>query len=88
MDEYIVACHVLEIPYGCPFAAIPKFPYERNEFVLLNVEGWLIPGRWHPGENGPDYLKLPDLIIELTERVFYFIVGLIVPLDKQQTCWN
>jgi hypothetical protein len=87
MAEYIAACHLLEIPYGHPFTTIPKFPYERGEFVLVNLEGWLIPGRWRPGDGGSDWLELPGLLIELTGRILYHIVGLVIPLDRRP-CWN
>jgi hypothetical protein len=86
-EEYIVACHLLEMPYGCSFTTMPKFPYEPNELVLLNVEGWLIPGRWRPGKNGPDCLELPGGLIELAEQLLYHIVGIIIRLDRQH-CWN
>lgn len=86
-EEYIAACHLLEMPYGCPFTTMPKFPYEKNELVLLNIEGWLIPGRWHPGNGGPDCLELPGLLIELAEQLLYHIVGIIVRLDRQH-CLN
>lgn len=85
-EEYIVACRFLEMPYGCPFTTMPKFPYERDEFVLLDVEGWLIPGRWRPGGDGPDCLELPGLLLELAE-LLYHIVGTIVRLDRQP-CLN
>jgi hypothetical protein len=86
MAEYIVVCHELELPYGCAFTTIPKFPYEREELVLLSLEGFLIAGRWLPGDKS-DWLKLPGLLIELTERILYQIIGLIVPLNKHP-CWN
>lgn len=86
-EEYIVACHALEMPYGCPFTTKPKFPYKKNEFVLLDVVGWLIPGRWRPGNGGPDCLELPGLLIELAEELPYHIVGIIVRLDRQ-ACLN
>jgi hypothetical protein len=84
---YIVACDLLELPWGHRFTAVPKFPYERNEFVLLNLEGFLIPGRWHPGDGGSDWLELPGLLIELTHRLAYFIIGLVVPLNVKP-CLN
>lgn len=90
MANYIVACDLFELyglPHGRPFTAIPKFPYERNEFVLLNVEGYLIPGRWRPGDGGTDWLELPGLLIELTHRLCYWIVGLVVPLHANP-CLN
>ena len=86
-EEYIVACHQLEMPYGNMFTAVPKFPYERDEFVLLDVEGLLIPGRWRPGENGPDCLILPGLLLELAEHWLYHIVGIVVSIDRQR-CLN
>jgi len=87
-EEYIVVCHILELPYGDVFTAIPKFPYEQDEHILLDVEGWLIPGRWRPGNGGgPDCLQLPGLLLELAEHLLYHIVGLIVRLDMQP-CWN
>lgn len=87
MAKYIVVCDWLELPCGHPFTAIPKWPYEPNEHVLLNIEGCLIPGRWRPGDGGSDWLELPGLLIELTHRFAYFIIGIVVPLHTQP-CLN
>lgn len=87
MAEYIVVCHALEMPYGYNFTTAPKFPYERGDHVLLSIAGFLISGRWLPGNGGSDWLMLPDLLIELTESILYQIIGLVIPLDTRP-CWN
>lgn len=68
------------------FTTVPKFPYERDEFVLLSLEGALVPGRWLPGDGGSDWLQLPGLLIELTEETPYQILGLVVPFRQHR--WN
>jgi hypothetical protein len=82
MSEYTVTCDVCELPRDSQLIVIPG-PVEPGDLALLDIEGWLIPGRW----NGVDELELPDLILELGEALSFRVIGPVIQV-KPETAFD
>ena len=82
MSEYIITCDVCEMERNSTFTTIPG-EVEEGDLVLVEVEGWLIPGRLGDGDD----LHLPSVIVDLS-NIPYRILGRIVPITMENAYFN
>jgi hypothetical protein len=86
MTQYLVACDRLELPKGSSFVILPGV--EAGQLALVDLEGYLIAGRFYPDVAGSGWLILPGLWIEMTGKLSYRVVGRVVPVSTKAVSLN
>ncbi len=89
MNEFICITTNSELPYGCTFSAIPRFPYYAGALVLFLIGGiCYIIGRWFPSVDGIGFIIQPNQRIRLTGQVEVEILGEIEPTPEDRSLLN
>jgi hypothetical protein len=86
MTQYVVVSDRLELPKGRRFTTLAGV--EAGQLALISLEGWLIAGRFYADVAGCDWLVLPGLLIEMTGKLSYRVVGRVVPADPEAVHLN
>jgi hypothetical protein len=82
MTEYTVTATNLALPHGARFICRSRFPIEAGADCLLMIGRRLTIGSYYPNIAGYDWIKQPDRIIKVDDKVDIEIWGVVEPLGS------